>query len=238
MESPETSEPKPESTETPTDQPASGPIVESDLAPNPNAPQPTSSRLASFLMEFFKGLLNWVVVPVLVVLVLHNFIFQAFHVVGTSMVPTLHDADYLIVSKVGDSLSHIEGKPYIPHRGEVIVFHYPKDPSLIFIKRVIGLPGDHVIVKDGLVTIYNSAHSGGYDPDVSLNLDSPPTLGDFDDTVPADSVFVLGDNRSPNGSFDSREWGFLPTKDIIGHAIFRLLPLNAIGGVSSVQAGN
>ena len=174
--------------------------------------------------------MNWVIVPVAIVLILHNFVFQAFHVVGSSMTPTLQEADYLIISKLGATGAKISGlfgkqTPYIPKRGEIVVFHYPKDPGLVFVKRVIGVPGDHVVLKDGKVTVYNQANPSGYDPIKDLKLASDVTLGGFDDTVPGGNVFVLGDNRLPNGSYDSREWGYLPSSYIIGEASLRLIPL-------------
>ena len=108
-----------------------------------------------------------------------------------------------------------------------MVFHYPKDPSLIFVKRVIGLPGEHVVVKDGHVTIYNSQNAQGLNPDTSLfQRAADTTQGTFDDIVPQGSIFVLGDNHTPSGSFDSRDWGFLPSSYIVGTAYIRLLPLD------------
>jgi signal peptidase I len=185
-------------------------------------------------------ILNWIVIPAVIVLVMHNFILQAFHVVGSSMEPTLHGqsengtggtADYLIIMKTGAAWAKLQkaigrNVTYIPKRDEIIVFHYPKDPSLVFVKRVIGLPGDHVVIKDGKVTVYNSANPNGLNPDANHAVAAPTTLGNFDDIVPAGNVFVLGDNRTPNGSFDSREWGYLPASYIIGNAALRLLPIS------------
>lgn len=171
------------------------------------------------------------VVPAGIVLVLHFFVFQAFHVVGYSMTPTLDQADYLIIDKLDASLTRaakLIGKSgnYYPKRGEIIVFHYPKDPSLIFVKRTIALPGDHIIVKDGKVTLINKDHPQGINPDATHLVADPVTLGDVDEVVPDGNIFVMGDNRTPNGSFDSRDWGDLPTNLIIGKAVLRLLPLN------------
>jgi len=167
------------------------------------------------------------------VLILHNFVFQAYHVLGTSMVPTLHDTDYLIVSKLGYTQALVErffnkNDVYIPARGQIIVFHYPKDTTKIFVKRVIGLPGDHVVIKNGAVTVFNPAHPGGYDPDTSYESKDTTTLIDTDEVVQTGNVFVMGDNRTPGGSYDSREWGELPSSYIIGNAVLRLLPLDQI----------
>ncbi len=190
----------------------------------------TATSILSVLKTVMFGILNWVIVPIAIVLILHNFVFQAFHVLGTSMTPTLHESDYLIISKLGatgSKISKLFGKQdsYIPKRDEIVVFHYPKDPSLVFVKRVIGLPGERVVVKDGKVTIYNNANPEGFDPDKGLTLSSDISLGTVDDTVPTGQIFVMGDNRLPNGSFDSREWGFLPSSYIVGEAVMRLLPV-------------
>jgi signal peptidase I len=188
------------------------------------------------------GLVNWLIVPAAIVLILHLFVFQAFHVVGSSMVPTLDQSDYLIVSKINASLarfSKLAGKPgdYIPSRGEIIVFHYPKDPNLVFVKRVIGVPGDRVVVSGGKVTVYSPKNPNGLNPDQNYQVADPVTLGQIDLVVQPGKVFVMGDNRTPNGSFDSRDWGELPSKDIIGKAVLRLLPLNKFKIITHPKIG-
>ncbi len=192
--------------------------------------QPKKS-IRSFLPSVLSGVIGWVVVPVALVLILHNFVFQAFHVVGTSMIPTLKNSDYLVVSKVEDTVAHAaapkDQNSYIPRRGEVIVFHFPKVPAEVFVKRVIALPGERVVVKDGSVTVYSSQNPAGFMPDNgSYRVANSITEGTFDDVIPPGNVFVMGDNRLPGGSYDSRTWGPLPTHYIIGRAILRLLPLD------------
>lgn len=185
------------------------------------------SGIGGTASAFFFGLLNWVIIPIAIVFVLHNFVFQAFHVVGSSMVPTLHDADYLIISKVDKSIAELEHHTYIPDRYQVVVFHYPKDPSLVFVKRVIGLPGERVTVKDGKVTVYNAQNPNGFNPDNSdYQRAADTSLGAVDQVIPDGQIFVMGDNRTPNGSFDSREWGTLPSSYLIGRAMIRLIPLD------------
>lgn len=165
------------------------------------------------------------------VLILHFFVFQAFKVVGHSMDPTLSDDDYLIISKLdltGGRIKSLFGSgSYVPGRGEIIVFRFPRDQSLVFVKRVIGLPGDHVVVKDGQIRIYNQTHPQGFNPDSDHKTSGSVTSGSVDEVVPKGSVFVVGDNRTPNGSYDSRDWGLLSTNNIIGEAVFRLLPVNS-----------
>lgn len=180
-------------------------------------------------LRLFGGwLLNWFILPIALVLFLHTFVFQAFHVVGSSMTPTLHDSDYLIISKVDNTIAGLQGKKYLPPRGKIIVFRYPKQPDLIFVKRVIGLPGERVVIRDGAVRVYNQAHPEGFDPDTGYEPTGTQTLIDTDVTVPDNTVFVLGDNRTPGGSSDSRDWGFLPVNDVLGDAVLRLLPLDQV----------
>lgn len=189
--------------------------------------------VAAVIWAFALGIFNWLVVPAAIVLVLHFFVFQAFHVVGHSMDPTLDQSDYLIISKVDASLARLsrlwgQSGAYIPKRDEIIVFKYPGDPTKIFVKRVIATPGEHVVVKAGKVTVFNSTHPDGLNPDASHQVSDPITLGDVDEIVQPGKVFVMGDNRSPNGSFDSRDWGELPSDNIIGKALLRLLPFNRL----------
>jgi len=113
-----------------------------------------------------------------------------------------------------------------PERGEVVVFKYPNDPSVYYIKRIIGIPGDRVLVKNGEVKIINEENPGGVKVDegyLNINL---KTLGDLDSTLDGDDYFVMGDNRS--FSYDSRSWGALPKENIIGIVRLRLFPFNVI----------
>jgi signal peptidase I len=196
----------------------------------PSSPQVTTNRLG----DIFGAVFSWLIFPIAIVLLLHFFIFQAFHVVGTSMYPTLHNSDYLIISKLGDTeaeIGRVFGHPndlYIPKRGQIIVFHFPLDPTKVFVKRVVGLPGDRVVVNNGKVTIYNAANPNGFNPDTSYEPPSTDTLIDTDEMVQDGHVFVMGDNRTNGGSYDSRQWGQVPSSDIIGDVVLRLLPLDQI----------
>lgn len=212
---------------SPTPQLQSSPLPESPETLQDSTEEAETNSGWDIVKSILKAIINWLVIPAAIVLILHNFVFQAFHVVGLSMFPTLHDEDYLIISKVGGSWAKLARHPYLPARGQIVVFHYPKDPSLVFVKRAIGLPGDHVVVANGQVKIYNATHPDGFSPDQGFQIADPTTLGTFDDIVPAGNVFVMGDNRAPNGSFDSRDWGYLPSEYIIGDAILRLLPLSS-----------
>jgi signal peptidase I len=207
--------------------------------PTPSTPPPpaennsTLSNIASTFSSIFGAIFSWIIFPIAVVLILHNFVFQAYHVLGTSMAPMLQNADYLIISKVGYTGALIQrvfqqNAVYVPDRGQIVVFRYPRDPSEVFVKRVVGLPGDRIVVKDGKVTVYNKQHPDGFNPDKDYEASEATTLGDIDETVQQGNVFVIGDNRTPGGSYDSREWGELPSSYIIGNAVLRLLPLDQV----------
>jgi signal peptidase I len=183
--------------------------------------------------SFIGALFSWLIIPLGIILLIHLFVMQPYHVVGSSMVPTLHEPDYLLISKLGQTRASIQralgnDESYIPKRGEIIVFHFPKDPKEVFVKRVVGVPGDHVVIKDGKVTVYNNANPKGFNPDKLYEPSGTTTQIDTDVIVPSGNVFVIGDNRLPAQSFDSREWGELPSSYIIGNAVLRLLPLDQI----------
>lgn len=204
-------------------------------SPNNGGNEPEGQEQKESLFEKItqNWFVSWILVPAALIFVLHYYVFSAYHVVGSSMVPTLQDSDYLIISKLERTSSVVQGKKYIPDRNEIIVFHYPKQPTLDFVKRVIGLPGDRVVIKDGKVTIYNSASPNGFNPDSTHDIEGNYTLAglgedSLDVVVPEGNVFVLGDNRTPNGSSDSREWGLLPSEKIVGNVVLRLYPFNSI----------
>ena len=221
---------------TPTNQQLAdmlAPPVEATTTDEPAANPGTLQKVGTGFMAVLGGLFSWIVFPLAVVLILHFFVFQAYHVLGTSMNPTLQQTDYLIISKVSYTEALIgrafhKDSLYLPKRNQIIVFHYPKDPSEIFIKRVIGEPGDHIVIKNGAVTLYTKDHPEGYDPDTSFEAAGTTTLIDTDEVVQPGNVFVMGDNRTPGGSYDSREWGQLPSSYIIGNAVLRLLPLDSV----------
>jgi signal peptidase I len=163
---------------------------------------------------------------IFVAVVLNVFVFQSYEVDGHSMEPTLQHKDRMIIFKLDKTIANFGKKTYIPNRGDIIVFHKPNGTSDQLIKRVIGLPGERVVVKNEHITVYNTAHPDGFDPDKAPYGDVlPPTAGNADVTVQAGEVFVSGDNRVPGASLDSRSsLGNVPSKYIVGKLVLRYLP--------------
>jgi len=172
------------------------------------------------------------VVAAIIALLLTMDVFQQYQVDGSSMQTTLQNGNRLIVDKVPRTWARITGHPYIPKRGDIIIFvenglyGLNDSGSDQLIKRVIGLPGDRVVVKDGYVTIYDKAHPNGFRPDKTLPYGKviPYTSGNIDLVVPVNEVFVMGDNRGD--SLDSRIFGPVPVSNIIGQLVVRIYPLS------------
>ena len=135
----------------------------------------------------------------LIIFWLVNAATGRFRIEGSSMVPTMHDGEYVLINKLSYYLEE-------PERGDIIVLHYPKDPTRDFIKRVMGLPGDHIEINNQQVFINGALVD---EPYISAE---PQYSGSW--TVPEEQVFVMGDNR--NNSSDSHNWGFLPQDLIVG----------------------
>jgi len=156
-------------------------------------------------------------VAVLFCFFLIAFVAQAFRVQGTSMEPLLHDGERIVVNKFVYRFHHIE-------RGDVVVFWYPRDPSVSFIKRVVALPGDQVEIRSGQLFV-----NGQRVPETYL----PAAFRDSDSFPPAEVrkgyYFVLGDHR--RSSNDSRTWGEVPEKYIYGRAVFRFWPFDRVGPI-------
>lgn len=185
-----------------------------------------------------KEILSTVVVLLLApiaAIIFTAFVFQFYRVDGPSMEQTLQNNDRLIVYKLPKSFANITNKEYLPSRDDIIVFNLqePVDDSGTtesrqLIKRVIGIPGDRVVVKDNVVTLYNDEHPNGYDPDLGTEhqASTVPTSGDIDITVPEGEVYVMGDNRA--NSLDSRVFGPIKAQDIVGKLIARVFPFKPI----------
>jgi len=165
-------------------------------------------------------------------LFINTFIFRSFSVVGPSMEKTLYTGDRLIVDRLPVTLAQLRNKDYIPDRGQIIVFKNPKYTYGIgdeyIVKRVIAFPGEHVAITDGHYVVYNSQHLNGFNPD-DTNKGEPgsPTSGTVDTVVPSGELFVSGDHRQDNYSYDSRNGlGTIPFYDVVGPVSLRLFPFD------------
>lgn len=167
-------------------------------------------------------------------ILINAFIFRSFNVVGPSMEPTMRTGDRLIVNRLPVTWAQLQNKPYVPERGQVIVFKNPRynvgTGDEYIVKRVIAFPGERVTVADGVLTVYNDEHPEGFRPDDN-NHDEPgsPTSGSVDTIVTEGTLFVAGDHREGDFSFDSRSGlGLIPYYDVVGPVKFRIYPFTAI----------
>lgn len=165
----------------------------------------------------------------LIALFLTSFIFQSYQVDGPSMETTLYNNDRLLVWKLPKTWAKITGHDYIPKRGDVIIFverGYGDIDGKQLIKRVIGLPGERVVIQDNVVTIYNNEYPNGFKPDKMLPYGNVigETSNNVDMTIPDGKLYVMGDNRP--GSMDSRAFGPIDAGDIVGKLVMRVWPIN------------
>lgn len=166
------------------------------------------------IVEILKMLL----IALVIVIPIRAFIAQPFKVSGASMVPTFHDKEYLIVDEISYRFKE-------PSRGDVIVFHPPQNEGTYYIKRILGIPGDTVDIQGSQVKIINTQYPDGFI--LSEPYISAPTNNMVYTVLGENQYFVMGDNRP--FSSDSRAWGILPKKNIVGRAFLRLYPFNEIG---------
>lgn len=167
-------------------------------------------KIKSTIIEFLK----FAIVAMLIVLPIRFFVAQPFIVSGDSMFPTFVDGEYLIVDELSYNLGNI-------HRGDVVIFRYPRDPKKFFIKRIIGLPNETIILDGEGIEIKNKNYPNG------LKIDEPY----IDTTFTGKNVyitkdneyFVMGDNRDQ--SSDSRFWGPVEERFLVGRAYLRLFPI-------------
>jgi signal peptidase I len=172
--------------------------------------------------SWLKDLLIFIFSVVFIVIPIRFFVIQPFLVSGSSMEETFNNSDYLIVDRISYRINE-------PERGDVIVFKYPKDPSKFFIKRIIGLPNEKIVIEGEKIYIEQS------DGENMLLEEDYITYSSFNDaefSIGENEYFVMGDNRAQ--SVDSRVFGLLERDLIIGKVFLRLFPLNEI----SVWPGN
>lgn len=161
-----------------------------------------------------------------------TYMYQSYEVDGESMETTLQNHDRLIVDKLPRTWSRITKHQYVPHRGDIIIFNQlglldaAGNQEKQLIKRVVGLPGDHIVIKDGSITITNTQNPQGFNPDqtVGYNITAPTTPGFSDYILKQNEIFVCGDNRT--NSADSRVFGPITTDQIVGRLAIRILPIS------------
>ena len=214
-----------------------------EIRPEPAPPQPVPAPRAHSASSSWAGAVQSLAITVAIAIFVITFIVQAFQIPSESMENTLLIGDYLLVDKVhyasGGVWRHI--LPYSPiRRGEIIVFRYPVDPTQHFVKRVIGIPGDHIRMRNKRVyvngvlqnepyAVFRSDIPDAYRDDfpapgyISANVEASwwvemrKVVNNGELIVPADHYFVMGDNRDE--SLDSRYWGFVPRANIIGRPL-------------------
>jgi len=230
-------QPVPADQATPTVQ---GPLSLSELPPpiiedRPGGPYVSPPSRHETAREIFSTI-GILLAALCVAFGLIAWVFQSYEVEGPSMQTTLMNQDRLIVWKVPRTIARITNTPYIPNRGDIVIFiesglsQFGDQDSKQLIKRVIALPGERVVLSNGTLTVYNAEHPEGFVPDKTLGYS--PIIDEFDDsrnidvTLAKNQVFVCGDNR-PN-SLDSRTFGPIDADQIVGKLAIRLLPVSEI----------
>lgn len=167
-------------------------------------------QVISSSLEFIKT----VAIIIIIAFFVRFYLVQPFIVDGSSMEPNFHNGQYLLVDKISYRLT-------TPKRGDVIVFHPPKAPTLNYIKRIIALPGDTIDIQDGKITVNGAEIDEPYIP-AEKTLVRNSAAANLKQTLGPTEYFVLGDNR--DHSSDSREWGAMPRENIIGRAWVVIFP--------------
>lgn len=203
-----------------------------------NQEEPTPPKKKSLVREYSES----IIIAIILALIIRALVVQAFKIPSGSMEDTLLIGDHLLVNKFiyGPTIPFTDLRPFKlrdPQRGDVIVFEYPEDPSKDFIKRIVGVPGDVVqgINKNVYVNgkLYRTSHEVHKEKDIIPKEQNPrDSFGPI--TVPADSYFVMGDNR--DRSYDSRFWGVVTRDKIKGLAFIKYWSWNGDGW--SVRWGN
>lgn len=182
------------------------------------------------------GLLFFGLAVLVGTILINTYIFRSFNVEGPSMEQTMHTGDRLIVDRLPVTWAQLQNKEYVPNRGQIIVFKNPQftagNPDEYIVKRVIAFAGERVVLNDGRYTVYNAQNPKGFNPD-DANHGEPgtPTTGNVDVVVPEGTLFVSGDHRQGNYSYDSRNGlGYIPLYDVIGPVSLRIFPFTDIRG--------
>ncbi len=189
------------------------PLTTNDTSPGEERPPVSSDKLAP--PRPFRLWMRDLVFSVVVSFFIITFLYQPVKVEGTSMLPRLEDQDRLFINKFVYHFEKVE-------RSDVVVFHYPRDPEKSYIKRVIALPGDSLMVEEGQVFVNGHLLSEPYVPEKYRDIRSVPRM-----TVPPHEYYVMGDHRSI--SSDSRDFGPVERHFIYGKAEFIYWPSDQVG---------
>lgn len=179
------------------------------------------------------GIIGFILAVFVGAWLINSLIFRSFSVTGPSMETTMFTGDRLIVNRVPMTLSAVQGKTYLPARGHVIVFRNPLFDQMrsdeYVVKRVIGLPGERVVVTGGRVTVYNGQNPKGFDPYDGVDVYPSIVTGQLDEKVEDGMIFVIGDNRGGQESLDSRNGlGLIPLDNVVGPVALRIYPFSKI----------
>lgn len=179
------------------------------------------------------GIVGFIVAVVIGAWLINSLIFRSFSVTGPSMETTMYTGDRLIVNRLPMTWHALQGKSYIPERGHVIVFRNPMFAEMrndeFVVKRVIGLPGERVVVSGGGVTVYNKENPRGFNPYDGVSVYQSIVTGQIDQVVEDGMIFVIGDNRGGQESLDSRNGlGLVPLDNIVGPVGLRIYPFSKI----------
>ena len=189
---------------------------QSEYTPEPSPPREKRSGFMRFLVDVLETLILSVILFVSI-----NVVSARIRVDGASMEPTLVTGEYVIVNR----LSYRMGSP---QRGDIIVFHFPRNPEEEYIKRIVGLPGDEIQAREGAIFVNGQSLDEFY---LSVKTNYTGTW-----QVPEGQLFVLGDNR--NNSSDSHDWGTVPMEYVVGKAVLVYWPPPEWGLINHVPLAN
>jgi signal peptidase I len=191
--------------------------MQNEIDPFPTETPDSSGSVRTRILRNILDVIETVVFALLIFAVI-NTLTARIRVDGMSMEPTLETGEFVIINKLAYRL----GTPEI---GDVIVFHFPRNPEQEYIKRVIGLAGDQVVISNRQVEVNGRVLNEPY-------IAAPPRY-ELSEVVPEDSLFVLGDNR--NNSSDSHDWGAVPMANVVGKAVFIYWPVDQWGAIKHVN---
>ena len=182
-------------------------------------------RIFKSFLKIIYEIIKTVALILLIFFIVRYFLIQPFIVDGNSMEPNFHNKDYLMVDKISYRFKQ-------PQRGDVIIFH-PPNSSIYYIKRIIGLPGDKVMIENDNIFIYNKQNPEGVELKEPYLADNTKTMNNITQTLQENEYYVLGDNRE--NSSDSREFGPITKSRFAGKAFLIVFPTSDFGAIKHQQ---